>query len=238
MKTILSVLGGALLAFRLHADPYVNWVSDSYSSFDVILSGTGFGWSGDVLSPSGLWQLSTANTILYPAPNGNPDNPPDGRLDNFGQAIFLGSLPSQFPAPDSNLFNNVSVTTQPCGSYFNPATLGVNSGPMHYGYLGDLFMYGYQGWNGNASFTITAIGNVNDPSTWDWTAEYQASGESLGTLPIPEPASAVLVALAGCIGWGWSSWRRAKVRMKPCPVRVPAQQKKERPVTTPASNEN
>lgn len=101
---IVFLLGTIVTAINLQAqiEPTVNWVSDTYSSFDVILSGTGPAWSGTIFSPSGLWQLDMHNAFgLYST------SLPQFivNVDNYGNATFLGQLPPQDPAPSQSDYN-------------------------------------------------------------------------------------------------------------------------------------
>ena len=181
-------------ACSLQADPYVDWVSDSYSSFDVILSGTGPGWTGTVTSPSGLWQLSTYNIIQYSAPSSV--TPGQVMVDNSGYATFLGQLPPLFPPP--NPFNSaVSIGT--FGGYnqfFDPAGPINDGNPMNYGYLVGA------NWWGDSTISVTSTPNLEDVSTWGWTAEYMASGASLVFVtPVPEPTTTSIGVLIVILGF-------------------------------------
>ncbi len=205
-----------MLACQLQADPIVNWVSDSYGSFDVILTGTGPGWTGDVTSPSGLWELHSGNIIQYPNLSGNPNLPPV-MIDNYGSATFLGPLPSQFPALDPlSPINTPFIGTE--GGYMqfcDPATPINGENPMNYGYLCELSFYGsFQNWVGASTLSITSIPDTSDPSTWTWAAEYSAVGQSLEAVtPVPEPSPVSLGALAvvlGMVSYFFRSWQPAR----------------------------
>ncbi len=192
-----------MIVGRLQADPFVDWVSDSFSSFDVILTGTGPGWTGTITSSSGLWQFHSANNIQYPFLSSNPELPPV-MLGNSGYMTFLGPLPSQFTSPDPlSIFSTASIgTAGGFMQFFDPlAPINVGS-PINYGYLAELSFYGsYQNWVGSSTFSVTSIPDVNDVSTWTWQAEYQASGQSLQVVtPVPEPNTTALVALAALLG--------------------------------------
>lgn len=210
-----------MLAGQLQADPFIDWVSDSSGSFDVILSGTGLGWSGTIVSPSGLWQLYSWNSIQYPFTSSNPNQPPI-MIGNSGAATFLGVLPSRIPGPDPQGFiHSVSIGTE--GGYQEPFNFGGpidGQNPLNYGYLHELSLYGsFENWSGMSSFSVNSTPNVNDPSTWTWTAEYSASGESLGTVvPVPEPGVVSWVILAAFLGW-IANRQRSKNQMSPCPIR-------------------
>ena len=181
------------------ADPAVNWISDSYGSFDVVLTGTGPGWSGTVTSPSGLWQLFSANVINLQCPS------PASSLvfvENVGNATFLGQLPPQVPAPNPSAmapFNTPSIGTY--GGYmdqFSPAAPINDENSLVYGYLNDLSDFGpYQDWSGMSTISITSIPNPDDPSTWIWMASYAACGENLEA---PEPSTISFAALAAIFG--------------------------------------
>jgi len=206
-----------MLACRLLADPSVDWISDSYSSFDVILSGTGSGWSGTITSPSGLWQLFSANLIQYPSNSGS-----SVMMNNSGMATYQGALPSWCPAPDpSGVIHTVSITAPPGNTeYHDPNSPFSDRNPMNYGYLCELSFFGsFQNWRGMSDFSVTSIPNANDPSTWAWTAEYSASGESLGVAPVPEPGILSFAALAAILGLGLARWR-GRDRLDLIPVRM------------------
>jgi hypothetical protein len=213
MKRTFGFLGILMMACQLRADPSVNWVSDSYGSFDVVLTGTGPGWSGTITSPSGLWQMYSGNIIQDPFPSNNPNLPPV-MLGNSGTVTYMGVLPSQLPAPDiSSPIHSVSIGT--AGGYmqfFDPSA-PLNAGsPMNYGYLSELSFYGsFQDWAGMSTLSITSIPNPNDVSTWTWAAEYKASGESLRMItPVPEPSTVSLVTLAIVFGIASIYYKRRK----------------------------
>jgi hypothetical protein len=199
---LLTFLGLLLTVCRLQAaNPSVDWISDSYSSFDVALSGTGPGWSGTVTSPSGLWQLFSANIFNLACPT------PTSSLvfvDNVGDATFLGQLPPQFPAPDPSSmapFNAASIGTY--GGYmdqFRPVAPISDENGLVCGYLHDLSNDGpYQDWSGMSTITITSMPDANDMSTWTWIANYAASGENLEA---PEPNTICIMGAAVLFGIG------------------------------------
>jgi len=173
----------------LQANPSVQWVSDSFNSFDVILSGTGPGWTGTVTSPSGLWELTSGNIIQYPSiVSGSV------MIDNYGYATFLGQLPSDYPAP--NQFNS-SVSIGTFGGYnqfFDPAGSITDGNPLDYGYLINA------NWWGDSTISVTSMPTLSDMSTWEWAAEYKASGGNLEVVPVPEPTTISLSALAAILG--------------------------------------
>lgn len=214
-----------MMACQLQADPSVDWVSDAYDSFDVILTGTGAGWSGTITSPSGLWQFYSANNIQYPFSSGNPSLPPL-MLGNSGYMTFLGLLPAQFPEPDPlGVIHSVSLGTP--GGYMqfcNPVAPATGANPMNYGYLSELSTYGsYQDWSGISTFSITSIPDVNDVSGWTWQAEYKASGQSLEIAPVPEPGPVSWVVLAAFFMFTF----RFCQKQKPASAAVPARAKKQ-----------
>jgi hypothetical protein len=198
---LLTFLGLLLTVCRLQAaGPSIDWVSDSYSSFDVVLSGTGPGWSGTVTSPSGLWQLLSANIINLTCPT------PTSSLvfvDNVGNATFLGQLPAQFAAPDPSSiapFNTASIGTYGgYTDYFSPAVPISDENDLVYGYLHDLSNDGpYQDWSGMSTMTIISMPNPNDISTWTWMATYAAYGQNLEA---PEPTTLSMTALAAVLSF-------------------------------------
>ncbi|HXC97709.1 MAG TPA: hypothetical protein VN048_00100 [Verrucomicrobiae bacterium] len=192
MKTACMFVGVLMAACRLHAGLSVDWISDSYDSFDVVLSGTGPGWSGTITSPSGLWQLSSANIIYYPAPG---QNSLKVFVDNTGVATYLGSLSAQFVAPNQSApapFNTASIGTYGgYQDYFNPAGPINDKNSLVYGYLSGL------DWSGMSTISFTLMPNLNDPSNWAWTANYSACGESLEA---PEPNTICIGALGALLG--------------------------------------
>lgn len=81
-RAALLILSLAFASSGSGALVSVAWNADSYSGWEVTLTGTGLfsgtdpvygpsgpavGWTGVVTSPSGLWQLDTVNTCYYPA---------------------------------------------------------------------------------------------------------------------------------------------------------------------------
>ncbi len=214
---IRAILGVLMTVCKLQAaDPSVNWISDSYGSFEVILTGTGPGWSGTVTSPSGLWQLQTANVIGCPTPTSSLVF-----VDNVGDATFLGQLPSQFPAPSSSAgapFNTASICT--FGGYLDyfQSFAPINDGnSLIYGYLNELSKYGpFQDWFGMSTISITSIPNPEDPSTWTWTAKYTASGENLEA---PEPSTISIMGVAALLGIARLFCKNPKLRCKASPLK-------------------
>jgi hypothetical protein len=193
---LLAFVGVLLTVFRIQAAaPSVRWIYDSYTSFDVVLTGTGPGWSGTITSPSGLWQLQTANLIGFTSPN------PVSSLafvENVGDVTFLGQLPSQFPGPEpSGLspFNTTSLATfGGYMDYFTPGAPVTDENSLIYGFLHDLSEDGpYLGWSGMSTIAITSMPNPYNTSTWTWTANYSAFGANL---EVPEPCTLSLAAMA------------------------------------------
>jgi hypothetical protein len=205
MKWIYLFLGILITVSELQADPSVDWVSDSYSSFDVIFSGTGLGWTGTVTSPSGLWEVYSLNYIRYPVGPGGLVV-----ISSEGSGTFLGQLPSQYPPFDASDYHLSSAVIGSFNSYddwFQPVAPINDSNPLKYGYLtqGNLppgweNPYPYLDWSGNSTISITSIPDVNDVSTWTWKAEVYASGTSLEV--VPEPSS-LLVFGFGAFGLAW-----------------------------------
>ena len=205
MKWIYLFLGILITVSELQADPSVDWVSDSYSSFDVIFSGTGLGWTGTNTSPSGLWAVYSLNYIRYPVAAGLV------AISSQGSGTFLGQLPSQYPPfkpSDYHLSSAVIGTFNSYDDYFQPVAPINDSNPLKYGYLaqgnltppGSTNLYPYLDWSGNSTISITSIPDVNDVSTWTWRAEVYASGTSLEV--VPEPSS-LLVFGFGVFGLAW-----------------------------------
>ena len=202
MKVTHLLLGALMSVCKLQAGPSVDWISDTYGSFNVVLSGIGPGWSGTITSPSGLWQLSSANVIYYPVPEQNTSKV---FIDNVGAATFLGSLSPQFTGPDPSTpvpFNTVSIGTYGgYQGYFYPAAPIKDGNPLIYGYLSGL------DWSGMSIFSITSMPNVNDPSSWAWTASYSAGGENLEA---PEPNTISFGTLAIIFGMAFGFCKSLK----------------------------
>jgi len=199
---------------QLQADPSVSWISDSYDSFDVRLAGTGPGWTGTITSPSGLWQLYSANTLQYPFSL----ELPLAMIGNGGRATFLGPLPAPLPAPDPLSINSTVSIGTPGGymQFSDPVAPISGANPMNYGYLSTLSFYGaYSDWGGMSTFSITSIPDVNDLSTWTWQAEYAASGENMGITPAPEPNAISLVILTALMGVAVRACRKRRPAMLP-----------------------
>ncbi len=188
------------MACSLHAGPapFVQWIADSTSAFDVVLTGTGAGWSGTLMSPSGDWKLQSANIIAYTC--ANPSSP-QVAVDNSGNATFEGALSPQLPAPNPSAnapFNAATIGTY--GGYldhFNPVAPISDKNGLVYGYLSDLSDFGpYLDWSGLSTISITSMPDPNDPSTWTWMAQYTACGQNLAA---PEPNALSIIALAGVL---------------------------------------
>jgi PEP-CTERM motif len=194
MAAVLLVLMN-LCNIQAGAAPIINWVSDSYNSFDVIISGTGLGWSGSITSPSGLWQLQSDNMIDFESANGSQ---PSSLVfvDNVGTATFEGQLPPQFPVPDPSTFAPFNAAT--IGTYggyedaFKPVAPIDDKNGLTYGFLNE-----YGGWSGMSTISITTMPNEYNPSTWRWVVQYSACGDNLDA---PEPGTLSLFGLGVLIG--------------------------------------
>lgn len=205
MKRTCVVVGALMTVCSLHADlTSANWISDGYNSFDVILGGTGLGWSGDITSPSGLWDLNSQNTVEYPGSQTGIVY-----IQNSGVATFLGQLPSQY-TPIVSGQNWGGPTGVAIGTFGNYGPDGyaiggpINDGAgLTVGYLANLGSNIYPGidnpltWSGLGTISVTSIPNVNDVSTWTWSAEWKASG---GSLAVPEPSVVSVSVLATALG--------------------------------------
>jgi hypothetical protein len=197
MKRAYVFFSAFMTACVLHADPSVNWVSDSYTSFDVKLSGTGPGWSGTITSPNGLWELFSGDSILYPT-----TTPPVGKveMDLSALATFLGPLPAIYTPPNPSAmppYNTASLGTDGGAYDFYQPAAPINDGaPMGTGYLKEIAA---DGWVGEGTFSVTSIPDVNDTSTWTWSAEWEGSGPSLET-PEPGPAGIELLGVGLALG--------------------------------------
>ena len=205
MKHIYALVGVLMTAGTLQADlTSANWISDGYDSFDVILSGTGLGWSGDITSPSGLWDLNSQNVVEFPGPQLDVVY-----LQNSGVATFLGELPPQYTPviPGHPYGGPTGIALGTFGTYGpdgypieGPIADGAN---MTVGYLANLGSNINPGpdnplaWTGFGSISVTSIPDVNDVSTWTWSAEWKAVG---GSLEVPEPSVIPLSVLGAAFG--------------------------------------
>jgi hypothetical protein len=201
-----------MLVGKLQADPSVDWISDSLGSFDVLLTGNGLGWSGTLTSPSGLWSLSSDNLIEYPFII-DPDAPtPLVSVENVGEATFLGQLSSQYVPPnpsDFPLYDTASIGSYGGYSdYFSP-TAPINDGNnFSSGYLSEY------GWSGSSTISITSIPNINDVSTWTWTAQYTASGPGL-IVPVSAPEPTTIAVFSFFLSVAFIFLKRQKHRNFP-----------------------
>ena len=180
--TILAAVVGLAVSVAVvaRADINVQWVQDSYTAFDVVITGAswtpgnsfGTGWEGTFTSPSGLWQL-------YGQVWGGYGYGADGNLidvGNYGGMTFLGSFPLNID-PDP-MPSDYTMTTQPYNDFFSPtAPIEDGAGWIH-GFLVE--GVGWHGWN---PITISSMPVLADTTTWTWTAEFKATGPSLA----PEP---------------------------------------------------
>jgi len=209
---IIALLLAVVSAAR--ADINIQWTTDSYSAFDVLISGTG-SWQGTITSPSGLWQLSAQNTFDY-----NTYYPTQPIwIGNYGTMTFLGQLPSSIdsnPAP----FDNRLMTQL----YSDPHSF-LDSHENNNWDEGYTFLSGI-GWSGSVPVTVTSFPVVTDPSTWTWTAEYQATGPSLAPTPtpVPEPGTVALVLTSLLILAARTMRRQRRFQSRlidgPCAVKV------------------
>jgi hypothetical protein len=190
---VLSVFAAVAVA---RADVNIQWNADSYSSFDVTITGTGLNSEGTITSPSGLWQLYFQIYGAY-LPNYIPERPID--IGNAGQITFLGQIPPTLdpnPAPNDNIMQAI-----PYNDFFAPS-VPIQDGTswVHGGFILDPL--GWQGWN---PIVIISLPQLDDPTTWTWTAEYAATGPGLAPAPEPGTASLALVAL---LIWAVKAFRR------------------------------
>lgn len=214
MKAKIVILSIFLTNMSLHSQGFasVDWISDTYNSFDVVLSGTGLAgtdnWS-TITSPSGLWQLTSFNCIEYPSSSiyggqSPPGGPYDVFMDNIATATFLGELPAQYDPPPPNYYtygggissSSLSVAGLPNPGLYAPALPLLNEDNFNYGYLAFIWDFGpnpsqniNNGWSGEGILTVTTIPDLNDTSTWTWTSEWYASGPSLQAVPEPSAIS-------------------------------------------------
>lgn len=198
MKTAAIVSSFVLVVAPIAHAVTVEWKSDSYSAFDVAISGTSLDWDGAITSPSGLWHLSAQNRGAY-LPNAVADRPIN--MSTYGELAFLGEIPTdvQSDAMSTPVYNDFLSPSVPLRSTVTWAGLGFD---------------GNQAWQGLNALVITSIPNLEDASTWTWSAKYSASGPSLK--PVPESGSgAAYLGLAALVIFvtkamdGFSSGRRS-----------------------------
>jgi hypothetical protein len=184
IRLCLLPLMALLMTSRLRADMNINWTADSPSAFDVTISGSGFsfpadgevaaGFIGTITSPSGLWQLDMSDYCFYDV-NRSPFPDLPIRTSLWGDMFFIGNA-------DPDYFN---CFTPDRLRDWKPAIAPVGDGDI-------MFAIGPAGWAGVSSITLTSLPDLNDPSTWTWMAEYNASGPALDVVPEPETVCLIL----------------------------------------------
>jgi hypothetical protein len=175
IRALVAVLFVVTNAYPISVD----WHGDSGGAFSVSISGTGLNWTGSVTSSSGLWQLDTTNRCAY-KPDVSSSAPFEMSLS--GKLTFLGERPA-------NLISNDMVT--PNYNEFIP--LG---NPTATSSIWDGIMFGIHSgeyWTGFDHLVVTSIPDLNDPSTWTWVADYNATGPRL---TVPESGGAVCLGFA------------------------------------------
>jgi len=206
MKTKLLIVCALSVNVSLYSQVLLSedWISDGYDSFDVVLNGTGPGWSGSINSPSGLWQVYSWDYVAY-----NTALEPSVLVGNDGAGVYLGQLPPEYPSagqfnPNANAGGPSIHDVQSYTDVFTPGTTITDQNALSAGYLAGVGMTGYPylDWTGMATLSITSMPDLNDASTWTWSAECSASGTSLITLSgltfVPEPG-AVSIGILGAI---------------------------------------
>lgn len=197
------------------ANVNIQWIQDSYSSVDVLFTGTGFdslpsggnAWDATITSPSGLWQLSTLNFASYHSAPDFSAFPIE--VFNRGTLTFLGQLPPDMdPSPSSG--DNV-MHTEAYDDYFAASGSIQDGTPWGVPFPDFLTQAGWQGYN---PINIDSMPVATDPATWTWSAEYAASGPSLSFAPlsfVPEPGSLTIIGsgILLLLGLRWNSrfWR-------------------------------
>jgi hypothetical protein len=184
-RIVATPLVALLMTSQLRANVIINWTADSLSAYDVIISGSGLasdqtfgtaaGFTGTITSPSGLWQLVSQNYCWNSGPSGGsngftPDQDvlqisQEGYVNFLGQLADSGSFMCETPGGYTDLF---------------PPNAPLSDGDMLFG-----------DFSGATHFTISSLPDLNAPSTWTWTIEYQASGPTLDV--VPEPGTVCLV---------------------------------------------
>src|SRR5262249_39561043 len=132
---------------------------------------------GPITSPSGLWQFTLSASAgheswgaLYVAARSDVE--------------YLGTYPISTPYDDSPSKKSLSATGyhDQVGSQWVKLVDGEIHDAQSFrdGELYDLSSgnLSWQ-WNGLTTIDFTSVTNVNDFSTWSWTAHYYASGPSL-----------------------------------------------------------
>jgi len=193
MKATISatIVGLAVSVVTVaHAQVNLQWVEDSYTAFDLVVTGTGESWSDTLTSPSGLWQLEGACWGGYSANGwaGHPDLTID--IGSYGKLTFLENIPPSLTGGVTSFANSIH---SPPYNGFHPPSVPIQDGN---GWLGDA-IHGIGedlGWGSGerVTITITATPVLEDPTTWLWTEEFKATGQSL----VPEPGSVAIGLLA------------------------------------------
>lgn len=201
MKTktfLLAILATTALASAAHADLNILWNVDNSSGFDLTVSGTGgfdvnpasAGFhTTSLISPSGLWEymggsgayVDTFNNVF--------------KIGGGGNVNFLG--PTLVP-----VYDEISPSLQADG-YSDPFPL--SSTTLH----GEqIFLDGMlrPDWSGSTTIDVTSIPDVNDASTWVWSAHFYASGPA--PTPAPEPATIYLGIAGGLMAFALRKCRQ------------------------------
>jgi hypothetical protein len=212
MRPTFVFLAAFMMWHQTKAEPTVTWIADSPGSFDVVLSGTGPGWSGAIYSPSGLWRLWTENTVAqYQIFPGRSD--PLVGVATSAAAVYLGQLPPWYPTPPPfypdapiPIMAGGADLTSPSSYFdmFEPVAPIIDGNALDVGYLcgySNILPEPFLDWYGLCHITVSSIPDWYDPSTWVWSSEFHASGT-----PIPEPSVLPLGALV------WLAARRCKAR--------------------------
>ena len=177
------------------AQASVIWNLDTTSGFDVTFGGSGlalgngdylFGPSNPIVSPLGLWQISSGENACYHS--ADAANEAEWEIMGGSQVSYLSTtLPSDYPD-----YAGPAILQSDSYDNFSPG----NDPDPHNGNKSDMFGLAFFGWQGQSTIAIT-IPNPNDISTWSWTAHYWASGSDL-SVNVPD-AGETISMLGGAI---------------------------------------
>ena len=210
IQLIVLPLFVLLMTSQVRADVTINWVADSLSAVDVIITGPGLcsnNWYGSgaisagfnclnnpITSPSGLWELGSEDNAWN-----------EGTWVSIPyNAIGIAERGALSLTIDPNGFNG--YTGGSADTYYD----GTTSPPFQYGNILSITdSENVQGGQGFSHMIVTSLPDLKDPSTWTWTIEYSISGITV----VPEPETAGLVLFgAGFLALGKLTGSHSKNR--------------------------